>query len=329
MIGWIPFFSVFALLCCTQWAHAAEVRNYGMYLEDKYFLRVEEDAGIVTIILREESRATGGPSLFVDPETNDDPVIRYKAEHPLVRLAAEVILPSAPNYLKNPGQTYRITIEGIEVAPQYTRIFEVVAADALNAVRSEMSNFISRTEGIQKDALFYGTVLALRAFNEAQRLPAEIPLTVLRSDVGSFRIQGPGMQRREVESSERFTDVESSGGQGFNRVMKVEDELANPTREPGYRRGMPGNDLGRSQSSYYTRQTEPYRGIKPPNYRVEQVKGIQSSPSKYAKPGIAGRPLTVPETELPPITASQNMNREYLQGGTLSAADAIAGRVLK
>jgi hypothetical protein len=318
----MPGLTLAMALLCTIAAHAGEIRNYGMYLEDKYFLRTAENAGEVTILLREEMRAKGGPSLWVEPESDDEPIIRYKDERALARITSQVLLPAPPNYLKNPGVKYRVTIEGIEIGPEFATMFHVNAGDARNAVQTEMAKLIQLAHGIERDALYYGTVLALRALNEAQRMPAEIPLTVLRSDVGQFRISGPGLTRREVGRTQRFSDVKE--GQEFNRVMEVDDRLTDPEIEPGYRR-RPSTELGRGQT-HFQRESNPYKKIEPPNYRVEQVKSLKSEESPYAKPGIAGRPLTVPEVELPPMTAAQNLNRDILRGGTLSAADAIAGR---
>ena len=193
----------FLVMTTTQSARAAEIRYHGLTLSDQYRLQLEEIDGTVSIFLLKKDRAAGGPVVPKSlPKNAGDntmsPVIRIDTREPLAQIRVEILRTAAPNYVRNPGDRYRIAVDGQDTAPGYTRTFEVDAANALTAVYTEFARIFSTTYGIRREALYQGALVSLRILNEAQRLPAEIPLTTKRSRVGRFRIQGDTLSRAKV-----------------------------------------------------------------------------------------------------------------------------------
>jgi hypothetical protein len=194
---------LFGTLLLAHAATANNIRYHGLTLSDQYRLQLEEVDGTVTIFLLKKDRAAGGPAVPAvrSEKTTDEipsPVIPTDTREALAQIRVEILQTAAPNYVRNPGDRYRITIDGQETAPGYTRTFEVNAADALTAVYTEFAKIFSTTYGIRREALYQGALVSLRILNEAQRLPAELPLTTKRSKVGQFRIQGDTLSRGKV-----------------------------------------------------------------------------------------------------------------------------------
>ena len=205
-----------ALCVAASLAHAGEVRQYGDYFRDKYVLHAREANGLAKIVLVKKDRQVGGP--VVSKQTSgervaeNEEVIRMWKEMELAAIHAEIILPAEPNYIKNPGWEYKVTIDGLSTAPNYQRVFQAPAAEVLDRIEYHFGDLIARADGFQKEALYYGMLLAMRALNEAQRLPARIPASILNSAVGKFRFQGPRMVSGEMPRLERFKDVQEGGG---------------------------------------------------------------------------------------------------------------------
>ena len=302
----------------------SNIRNHGLYLDEKNKLKIEESDGWTTVILQRKARAAGGPQEIFSEESGEvEPVIRFGMEERLVRMRSEVLVPAEPNYIRNPGQRYRISIEGIEVAPHYARVFEVDAADALDAVTNEFRQLQSYTDGPKKLAMYYGGLLSMRALNESGRIPAVIPITVLRSQGGEFRIQGEGMGRGKVGSQKRF-EATAEGG-AFKKVMEDNPEMEF--------RGTVAPIADRRRGSMET-VTSGSRHLPKPFkrrhelgqvYRVNQVKSLSSQSSPEASPGKPvklGKSLAMPDEKYPPIGRTDIENYELLVGEFESAADA-------
>lgn len=291
------------------------IRNHGDYLDGKHRFIVDEEDGFTTIRMVKKERAPGGPHLYFDPKTGeDDSVVRFEAQKELLRIRSEVLLPAEPNYVKNPGKRYRITIEGIGVAPDYAKIFEVDAYDALDAIYAEVSKMMADTEGIERDTMFFGLMVALQWLNEDQRLPARIPLTVLRSVAGRQRIQGSTLERGEQARVRRFADV--SAGQSLIRVPGPGDEaLTAPatTQVRSYERGRP-ETVERGQTPKGHRYEQSRDDLKPADPRKQRMRGMRDPQPRKEKIGLPGRPLTVPEQPYAAVDAASMENLEILTG---------------
>jgi len=151
---------------------------HGYIMDDQHKLLVKHENNVATIQLHKKTRPAGGPFEYYDLDTGEDTsIIRYEEIEELYRIRAEVLVPAPPNYLKNPGMRYRIMMEGITVAPDYTKVFEANAGDALAAIFNEIDLIYNDTHGIYRPAVYYGAIIALRILNQAGLLPAELPNT--------------------------------------------------------------------------------------------------------------------------------------------------------
>ncbi|HNR31255.1 MAG TPA: hypothetical protein PKI11_10230 [Candidatus Hydrogenedentes bacterium] len=293
----------------------ALVRHHGDYLDEKHMFLVEEEDGIVTFKLRKNERAPGGPQLYISPETGEDEsVIRFKAEEMLARVRSEVLLTAAPNYVKNPGQRYRITVEGIGLSPEYGRVFEVDAYDAIDAVYAEIAKVLSDTHGIQREALYYGLQVGLQWLNEDQRFPSSLPLTVMRGRAGQRYIRGQYLSRGDAYRLQRFESEQ--GEQRFIRVQRPvtpSSRTVTPASQaPSYRRGRP-TTVERGQAPKPT----PYRGredLVPVDPREQRMRGLRDPQPRREKPGMPGKPLTVPEQPYAAVDAASMENLEIIMG---------------
>lgn len=215
-----------------------DVRKYGDYFQDKYLLHATENDGWVDIELTKIDRATGGPVVDThDPVAEEmmerewvrgaegkqeEPrgMIRSYQKRVLCRIRSDVVLPAPPNFLKNPGRQYRISFQGGEIAPDYSHVFNVNASDALNEVENEFWELYRRAEGMDREAVYYGMILAMRSLNEAQRLPARVPVSLLNSEIGRYTIQPPYMDKPKPVYLDRFKDLRNA--QGLNKEFKTE-----------------------------------------------------------------------------------------------------------
>lgn len=293
-------------------------KGHGLYLDDKHRVKLYEDDGWIVMSLETRQRAPGGPFEYFNPDTpEDDAAIRYDDEYELLRLGAEVMAPAPPNYVRNPGRRYRITLEGLGVAPSYRTQFEVDASNALDAVDTEIHRMAYMGKGIEVAAIEFGGLLATRALNESGHLPARIPLTILRSKVGQVRIQGQYFERGgTLLRLPRFGSVES--GQTFNYTMPKQ---SNPLRqEPGrvhgptYRRGN-----GESQFEPLVVQLKPYqpeKSLVPREVRANQFADMSEAQLERERFVAHTRPLTQPERKLESATdRAQRDTFELLGGG--------------
>jgi len=294
-------------------------KPHGFRMDDKHFLFVDQKDNWAIIKIIKDQRAPGGPELHFDPETGEDEsIIRFDDEQLLFQVRSEVILPAPPNYLRNPGRRYRITLKGLGIAPEYHRIIEVDAAYALDAVYSEMAKIYSRVDGIYREALFWGVLIAMREFNFKDHMRAEIPLTVLNSKGGQFRIHGPWMERMEQPRVERF--AREGAPVKFERTARqFPDYRVPPSQwaETQYGLANPaGGARDRQTAGYLSKKSRYDRAeLEPPDYRIQQVYGLGAVKEEQDKPGLPSKPLTVPEVELPAVSLSQRDTMDHLVGG--------------
>lgn len=297
---------------------------HGLHLDMRHRLQLREEAGVVTVRLQSRVRPAGGALETYNPATGGlAPVIRHGQERDLLRIAARVLVPAAPNYVRNPGRRYRVLVEGLAVAPDYVREFEVDAYDALDALFAEAERFMAEaaTE-IERDAVYYGFILAARALNESGYFPARIPVSVLRGKVGEARIQGQHLARGEQARLERFTDIERG-------IEAVRVQGAGPrtgrTDGAGCGRGMAGG-AGESRP-YMERQFRPSReDLRPPDPRRVMMREPGMPTPRSEQTGARHRALTVPETDYPAVSASQLENFRLFGLGEQSAMAERAQR---
>jgi hypothetical protein len=215
-----------------------DVRKYGDYFRDQYLLHATENDGWVDIELTKIDRATGGPVVDThDPaleeilakvwtegtegkEEEPRGLIRSYKKRVLCRIRSDVVVPAPPNFLKNPGRQYRISFQGGEIAPDYSHVFNVNASDALNEVEAEFWELYRRAEGMDREAVYYGMILAMRCLNEAQRLPARVAVSLLNSEIGRYTIQPPYMDKPKAVYLNRFKDIREA--QGINKEFQTE-----------------------------------------------------------------------------------------------------------
>jgi hypothetical protein len=292
-------------------------KGHGLFLDDKHRVKLYEDDGWIVMALEKRERAPGGPFEYFNPDTPEsDVAIRYNDEYELLRLGAEVMAPAPPNYIRNPGRRYRITIEGLGVAPYYRTQFEVDAANALDAVATEIHHMAYMGKGMEIPAIEFGGLLAMRALNESGHLPARIPLTVLRSKVGQIRIQGQYFERGgKLLRLPRFGNV--SSGQVYNHTMPKQNnplkQKPNLVHGPTYRRGQ-----GESQFEPLRVQLKPFQPEKsliPKDIRANQFADLGSEREAQERFVARVRPLTQPESKMETAILRADRGTAELLGG--------------
>ncbi len=159
-------------------------------------------------------------------------------------------------------------------------------------------------------------MVALQWLNEDQRLPARIPLTVLRSSAGRQRIQGSTLERGEQARVRRF--AEASEGQSLIRVPGPGDEaLTAPatTQVRAYERGRP-ETVERGQTPRGNRYEQSREDLQPVDPREQRMRGMRDPQPRKEKIGLPGRPLTVPEQPYAAVDAASMENLEIVTGET-------------
>ncbi len=303
-------------------------KSHGLRLDSQHRLQVLEEDGWAVIKLIKRERAPGGPDTTYVPNVEEEgPAIRFGAERVLAMVRSEVLHPAPPNYLNNPGQRYRVSVKGVEVAPDYQRIFEVDAADALDGVFNEIIKIYNVAHGVEREALYLGGVLAARALNKAGRLPAEIPSTVLQSKSGQYRIRGPAMNLAKQGHIKRFGPVHQ--GRHYSRVIADDPELTvtdvSGARRPTTERARP--DILERATPYLERQYRAGKELKPEKHRANMLTDFSSDQMKRKLPGRHTKPLTVPEEDYPALGRAQRESMEMTMGPSMSAMEArVEGR---
>ncbi|MBI2434567.1 MAG: hypothetical protein HYV26_17060 [Candidatus Hydrogenedentes bacterium] len=296
---------------------------HGFILDDQYKLIVEHKNDTAIIKLHKWQRPPGGPFLFYDEETGEEEsIIRYEDQIELLRIRAEVLIPAPPNYLKNPGLRYRITINGITVAPDFHTVFESNAGNALGAVFSEITDIYNRAEGIYRTAIYYGAIVALRVLNQTAHLPAELPIGTMKSRSAQLRIEGEYLTRRAQPRVERFPVIK--GAQEYAQVFSEDEDVVLTEKAPeqgsrnvplpgSYGQGPVAKGSYRTKHAVKREATEDHRG--------GQLASISDQKGQKNPLGRAGKALTAPEHDYPAISAAQVENLDLLLGETKSAME--------
>ncbi|MBX7257522.1 MAG: hypothetical protein K1Y02_14260 [Candidatus Hydrogenedentes bacterium] len=182
----------------------AQERYHGVALDENHRLIIEQLDNVCRIGIIERGRFSG-PDLtdVVEPKPGQSARVTPEPTY-LLEIRSEVVVPSAPNYLQNPGERYRISIQTVDLTPPYENQFEVWAEPARDAVLYEFYKLSVEHTGIERKALEAAGPLVLEIFKEAQVLPAEIYASVLRSRSGLFRITPETRQRRKILPPQTF-----------------------------------------------------------------------------------------------------------------------------
>lgn len=293
-------------------------KTHGLMLDDKHRVKLYEDAGWIVISLQRRQRAPGGPYEYFNPDDRThETSTRYDEEYDLMRIGSEVLAAAPPNYVRNPGRRYRVTIEGLAVAPLYKTTFEVDASNALDAVATEFHKLSAIGHDMEVPAIEFGGLLAMRALNESGYLPARIPLTILRSKVGQIRIQGQYFERGgKLLRLPRFGNVSSD-------VMNNPDvpKASNPLRQepqkvhgPAYKRGALVSQMEPIPVRY--RPYQPQKSLVPKETRANMFQEV----------GLDGRSRERFVAHVKPLTAPERDNETALNRSNRATLELISGQ---
>lgn len=196
---------VLAGLACTS-AFADDILFHGAPLDEQRRVQLAQELNSIKIGIVERTRVIGQAPILPLGSSNTVGVSQRRTPKPryLCEVRVQILQSSAPNYLQNPGQRYRISVHGLTLSPGYGSVIEVYAAQARDTVFFEIEKLRQRTSGIEKKALGIAAPIAVNAFKASQTLPAEIFESVLRSRGGRFRITEDTLQVRRISPMELF-----------------------------------------------------------------------------------------------------------------------------
>jgi len=183
---------------------AEEIRYHGVPLDEARRVLIEETLGTCKVGYIERTRSAGEDLVDVAPQA---PGVSPRVTTPptfLLQIRAQVLKSSAPNYLQNPGEWYRITFETLDFEPAYAGKMEVPASRARDSVYYIFQQLAIQTGGVNREVLEAAAPLVTEIFKEAERLPAEIYTSVLESRTGAFRITPRTRQRRRIDPAQTF-----------------------------------------------------------------------------------------------------------------------------
>ena len=202
---WSLFAGCAVALALALPAAAEPVRYHGIALDEKYMLMLEQRDGRITVFLSMRSRQVGGGAIVgTTLEAGTDEVSRFKDKKLLVYVQCEVLKPSAPNYLSNPGERYRIIVRGADVLPDYVAIHEVRDIEARDTLIQEFEKIGSKLNGIEREAMHFAGPMVLGVLNDYKKLPADVPVSIERSGVGKIRGLGKSLQRETLPAGQKL-----------------------------------------------------------------------------------------------------------------------------
>jgi len=196
-LSWVGVVLMAAILLPCAWAD--EPRYLGAEIDNQNKLTIKQTAGDLVVSIVSRARPGEDAVPRVPAELN-----RLTAQKDLAHIRSEILKPAAPNYLKNPGQSYRITVESLALTPPYVSVANVNAADARGYLTGEICKVRDLSQGVEKEALNYASLLVVSALTEVGLFPANIPLSQQRSKVGQARISGPELERKSQPETGGF-----------------------------------------------------------------------------------------------------------------------------
>ena len=198
-----PLCTIVLLSACLA-ASAEEIRYHGVPLDESRRVLIEETLGTCKVGYIERTRSAGEDLVDVAPQA---PGVSPRVTTPpafLVQIQAEVLKSSAPNYLQNPGEWYRLTFQTLDMEPKFAGKMEVPASKARDSVYYIFQQLAIQTDGVDREVLEAAAPLVTEIFKEAERLPAEIYTSVLESRTGAYRITPRTRQRRRIDPAQTF-----------------------------------------------------------------------------------------------------------------------------
>jgi hypothetical protein len=224
------FYTAIIAVCLTSAnAIADDILFHGAPLDEQHRVQMAQELNSIKIGIVERTRVIGEQSVTPLGSMKTVGVTLRRTPKPryLCEVRVQILQSSAPNYIQNPGQRYRISVHGISLEPGYGSVVEVFAAQARDTVFFEIEKLRQRTHGIEKRALGIAAPITVNAFKASQILPAEIFESVRRSRGGRFRITENTLQVRRISPMELFApslDIERPRLGATLRTEK-EDEL--------------------------------------------------------------------------------------------------------
>lgn len=212
-----------ALAGLSAWGDAPLL--HGMQLDERNRLEIEQMGGNLTISLISRKRVPPNKPWVVDGQQ----VQRMTERMELAKVRSEVLIPAAPNYLTNPGDLYRITVDGVCFMPAYHSVREVKAGEARAYLYSELVKIQGRLDGVRRDAMRNAAGVSLAVLNKAGYLPGDLSMTALKSKSGKTRFGGENLEKRK-------TTVSPAGWQ----TRKADEGLPGMPAGPA----LPGNEKG-------------------------------------------------------------------------------------
>ncbi len=199
--------AAFGVLCALAAGSAGgqeTLRHHGFRLDERHLLLLEQRHREIEVGIATRSRNIGDTSRTRTRDDSSEAAGRFETVDYLVKITAEVLKPSAPNYLSNPGERYRLTVEGLSLDPDYVMQAEVDAIVARETVLSALGELSARASGIQREALHYAGPYVLQVLNETGLMPAPIPESIQESQAGRIRFDNPALQRESLEAGRKL-----------------------------------------------------------------------------------------------------------------------------
>lgn len=209
-------------------AFPQEKRFHGETLDENHRLLIEEENGVCRIGVFERSRFRGDRLIdIVEASPGTSPRANPAPEY-MLEVRAEVLKSSAPNYLQNPGERYRISMQTLKLSAEYQNMVEISAEHARDQLFYEFEQVRELTTGLERKAIEAAAPLVAEIFKEEQRLPAEIYTSVLKSRGGQFRITPGTRQRRKIEPAETFAPKPDFGKPELGATKRMRERNALP-----------------------------------------------------------------------------------------------------
>lgn len=222
---WVP---VLVVCFVAVPALGQEKRYHGEAIDENHRLLIEEELGVCRIGVFERSRFSGDRLIDrAEASPGTSPRANPAPEY-MLEVRAEVLKSSAPNYLQNPGERYRIVVRTLNMDVEYENMVEVPAEFARDQLFYEFEQVRVQATGLERKAIENAAPLVAEIFKEEQRLPAEIYTSVLKSRTGQFRITPGTRQRRKIEPAQTFAPSTKINRPHLGATKRAQEQQALP-----------------------------------------------------------------------------------------------------
>mgnify|MGYP007011821232 CR=1 FL=1 len=173
-------------------------RFHGIDLDEKHKVMLEQRYNQIEVFLSMRTRAQGGGPVAPSHRQQEGEVFRFEDKRVLARVRVDVLQVARPNNLSNPGTLYRIYFQGVELEPDYAVVHTVRDIEAREILLAEFQRMAARAQGVDREALHFGGLMAVGVLQDTSLFPAELPATIERSIVGRVRGLDETLQRRAL-----------------------------------------------------------------------------------------------------------------------------------